>query len=136
MSGDFQTIREIVRSEEYLKANVLRLYKYRNALMEIQLWESTPEGQRQNYEAVNEKQKLIQNVQAEIDRRLHTFGKAMGKWVLGILAAVATVLGTFLYSQFFSPSIPQPQQKPSFNRDTKKARGQFIGQCNRNRQTK
>lgn len=83
MSGDFQTIREVVRNGEYLKANILRLYKYRNVLKEIQFWESIP----QNYEKVNEKQKLIRNVQEEIDKRLRTSCKAVRNTILAVLIA-------------------------------------------------
>ena len=113
MSEDFHKVRDAVRNGEYLKAKTIRLYKYRNVLKPIQIWESTPEGRRQNYEAVNEKQKLIQNVQTEINRRQSTFCKLAGKWLLGFLTALAvTVLGAFLYHRFFSPATPLPQKKP------------------------
>jgi len=111
MSEDFQTIREIVRNGEYLKANMIRLYRYRNVLRKIQPWEADAAGRLQNYEAVNEKQKLIQNVQTEIDRRLRTFYKAVRNAIFAILiAAIATVLGRFLYDRYFSPATPQPQK--------------------------
>lgn len=110
MNEDFHKVRDAVRNGDYLKANMIRLYKYRNVLKPIQIWESTPEGRRQNYEAVNEKQKLIQNVQTEIDRRLRTFYKAVRNAIFAILiAAIATVLGRFLYDRYFSPATPQPQ---------------------------
>jgi hypothetical protein len=107
MNEDFHNIRDAVRNGSYLKVDTIRLYKYRTVLKKIQPWESSPEGRRQNYEAVNEKRILIENVQSEIERRKTVFGKAVGKWVLVVLGAV--VAGVILF--FLSRLFRQPNQK-------------------------
>lgn len=122
MSGDFQAIRETVRNGDYLKANILRLRKYRNALRVIQPWESTADGQRQNYEAIREKQKLIQDIQTEIHKRWKKLYSKVGQVVLTILIGVTVFLiGHYLYDRYFDsdkqikPPTVQSRQKPTTN---------------------
>ncbi|MBI4843483.1 MAG: hypothetical protein HY809_04070 [Nitrospirae bacterium] len=95
MSEDFHSIRDAVRDGSYLKDSMIKLYKYRNVLRIIQPWESSPEGQRQNHVAVNEKRILIENVQSEIERRKTVFWKVACKLVLVVLGTV--VAGIILF---------------------------------------
>lgn len=121
MTEDFQTIRERVRNGEHLKANIIKLYKWRNVLRPIQPWEADAAGQRQNYMAVREKQELIQQCQTAIDRKLGSFRKAVWTAIFALLLAVtATVLGEYLYARFFSSANNPEQTKPQTIRNIQK----------------